>query len=58
MNNPLFPEFLSYMKKHDSTVKKSLSFYSENFIDISIFKLIKIYYDDNYDDHVLNLSFY
>lgn len=39
MNNPLFPEFLSYMKKHDSTVKKSLSFYSENFIDISIFKL-------------------
>ncbi|MCS4487378.1 hypothetical protein [Streptococcus sciuri] len=39
MNNPLFPEFLSYIKKNDDTVKKSLSLYSEDFIDLYIFKL-------------------
>ncbi|MCT7717850.1 MAG: ABC transporter ATP-binding protein, partial [Lactobacillus iners] len=39
MNNLLFPEFLSYIKENDATVKKSLLFYREDFIDLCIFKL-------------------
>ncbi|SEF22670.1 type 2 lantibiotic biosynthesis protein LanM [Streptococcus gallolyticus] len=39
MNNLLFPEFLSYIKENDTTVKKSLSFYREDFIDLCIFKI-------------------
>ena len=39
MNTSLFPEFLSYIKENDLIIKKSMSFYSEDFIDLSIFKL-------------------